>query len=392
MRSSFRSLGARMMQISCKIPRLGTVAFAVSSAAAFVDVNSDQLLPKLICMQIETDSAMFGSSMWRRWSEKKQDTVDLDLSRCIKCNSNRSNNFIADAAEQVLDSVVNILMETEVSVWFSQKSVCSRGSGFFITADGKVLTNAHVVQDYVEGSKITVTTSNGREYGAYIHAVDYMSDLAIIAIIPDYEAPDWKPVHLGSNKEPRAGDWVVSIGNPFGLQNTVTAGVLSSHRRKSVEIGGLDSRIEYFQTDCVVHSGSSGGPLINLDGEVIGINTIRADSEGISFAIKVDHAMEMIYQLVDHGKIIRPWFGFGMVSLSPYIQPESPAEKAGCCAGDVIIEVNSVPMTSASQFLKYVGLNVDKRLNLLVERNTMNEIDGTAKYSLIKLIIEPKIV
>lgn len=91
---------------------------------------------------------------------------------------------------------------------------------------------------------------------------------------------------LGNNKDTRPGDWVVAIGCPFGLQNTVTAGVVSSLDRKSEEIGRRDNRVEYIQTDCVVHSGSSGGPLINLDGKVVGINTTRAESEGISFAIR----------------------------------------------------------------------------------------------------------
>ncbi|KAI8833860.1 trypsin-like cysteine/serine peptidase domain-containing protein [Chytriomyces cf. hyalinus JEL632] len=124
-----------------------------------------------------------------------------------------------------------------------------------------------------------------------------------------------------------AGDWVVSIGNPFGLQNTATVGIVSSQCRKSVEIGRTDSRVEYFQTDCIIHSGSSGGPFVNIHGEVIGINAMRADSEGISFAIKVDHSLDMINQLLHLGKIVRApvdrrWNG---VSESTRLAATSPA-------------------------------------------------------------------
>ncbi|KAI8835277.1 trypsin-like cysteine/serine peptidase domain-containing protein [Chytriomyces cf. hyalinus JEL632] len=330
--------------------------------------------------------------------------------------SGTSNNFIADAAEKVMDSVVNILMETEQDSWFSKKTVCSRGSGFFITADGKVLTNAHVVEDYSVGSKITVTTSDGLEYEAFIHAVDFLSDLAVLTVIPDNTDLDvlWKPVKLGSTKPMRAGDWVVSIGNPFGLQNTVTVGIVSSQRRKSVEIGRTDSRVEYFQTDCIIHSGSSGGPLVNIHGEVIGINTMRADSEGISFAIKVDHSLDMINQLLHLGKIVRPWIGVGMVSLNPYvwqqlrlqtpieqlpqtdtgvlitsIAKDSPADKAGILEGDVIMQVNDAPIESASKFLKMIGLQIDTPVSLILRRNELQD-GSTFKSVDIHVLIFPQ--
>ncbi|KAI9336283.1 trypsin-like cysteine/serine peptidase domain-containing protein [Obelidium mucronatum] len=305
------------------------------------------------------------SILWPTWSQPKRHT-------CV-C---KSRNFVADAAEKVLESVVNIMLETVV---------CSRGSGFIVDADGLVLTNAHVVQDCTEKSKIIVTLADGREYPAVIHAVDFLSDLAVLKITPRSTdvAPNLTPVTLGSKNEMRAGDWVVSIGNPFGLQNTITAGVVSSQRRKSSDIGALDSRVEYLQTDCIIHSGSSGGPLVNLDGEVIGINTIRADSEGISFAIKIDHSLDMIKQLMEFGKITRPYFGFGMVSLTPYVwqqlrvqtpqhllprtesgilitsvEVDSPAFRAGCLEGDVIVEVNGQTIQSASKLLKVIGLQV----------------------------------
>ncbi|KAI8614898.1 trypsin-like cysteine/serine peptidase domain-containing protein [Chytriomyces sp. MP71] len=353
---------------------------------------------------------------WFLWRSSKDANSDV---ACTHCGSNPDvdrHNFIAEAADIVLESVVNITVETEVPDLFNKRTLVSRGSGFFITRDGKILTNAHVVEDYTSGSKILVTTSDGREYEAYIHAVDFLSDLAILSIVPDSTDldPVWKAVRLGSSREMRAGEWVVSIGNPLGLANTVTAGIISSHRRKNTDIGRSDSRVEYLQTDCVIHPGSSGGPLVNLRGEVVGINTVRADSEGISFAIKVDHCLDMIAQLLSMGRIVRPWLGVGLVSLNPFvwqqlrshsppelrprvkagvlvtgITPESPAARAGCREGDVIVEIEGRRVESASKLLKLLGLQIDKPVRLLIKRN---EVDGRGEFKSVDIhvIIQPE--
>ncbi|KAJ3076431.1 Serine protease htra2, mitochondrial [Podochytrium sp. JEL0797] len=343
----------------------------------------------------------------RKWeSPWKPRSAHCDWPLASEWRQRDHRNFVADAVEKVLDSVVNIMLETEVRHLFSSKIICSRGSGFFITSDGKILTNAHVVEDFTDSSKIFVTMTDGREFPARIHAVDFLSDLAILQLIDPTNTIECKPVVLGSNTPLRAGEWVVSIGNPMGLQNTITAGVVSSQRRKSIEIGGLDSRVEYLQTDCVIHSGSSGGPLINLDGEVV-------DMEGISFAIKVDHAKEMIIQLVDLGRIVRPWLGFGMVSLSPYvwqqlragtrkeslpqtetgvlitsIDADSPAWKAGCMEGDVIVEVNGVPIHSASKLLKIIGLQVDDPVKLLIKRIVLRDSENPNTWEPVDVVVD----
>ncbi|KAJ3104880.1 hypothetical protein HDU97_008738 [Phlyctochytrium planicorne] len=311
-------------------------------------------------------------------------------------------SFIADAVEVVLDSVVNITTETESSSTFRKRSIVSSGSGFFINEDGTILTNAHVVADINEDSKLTVTTSDGRVYRGRVHSLDVLSDLAVVKIIRDPREPHepWKPVRFGSSKEMRPGDWVMAIGSPFGLQNTVTAGIVSSRRRKSTEIGGKDSRVEYIQTDCVIHSGSSGGPLINLDGEVVGINTTRAESEGISFAIRIDTSLSMIRQLVERGRISRPWLGFRMVSLSPpvwqqlrskgpdeflpkvdtgvlitSVVKDSPAGVAGCEEGDVIVKVNEQSISTTSEIYQLIGLRVGEPIRLCLKRNVPVDMD-----------------
>ncbi|KAL2919225.1 Serine protease htra3 [Polyrhizophydium stewartii] len=244
------------------------------------------------------------------------------LGRLATADSPNAAGFIADAVERAIDSVVNISVETDASTLFERKTLVSSGSGFFVGEDGMILTNAHVVGDMSEDSRLWVTAADGSRFPGSVHSLDHISDLAIVRVHGTPASGRWPVAQFGTNKNLRPGDWVVAIGSPFGLQNTVTAGIVSSRRRRSAEIGARDSRVEYIQTDCVVHSGSSGGPLINLDGHVVGINTTRAESEGISFAIRIDNAKEMIRQLVLDGRVTRPWLGIRMVTLSPNVRAQ----------------------------------------------------------------------
>jgi HtrA serine peptidase 2 len=169
-------------------------------------------------------------------------------------------NFIADAAEKVFHSVVDIKVE-------KSEGLFSSGSGIVIDDQGLILTNAHVVADFVEDGVFKITTSDNQEFNGSCFSMDIESDLALIKV-PNTKK--WKQATLGSCKDIRVGDWVVAIGSPLGLYNTVTVGIVSSTCRKSHEIGNDDSSLEFIQTDCNVHHGNSGGPLINVDGEVIG--------------------------------------------------------------------------------------------------------------------------
>ncbi|KAJ3056626.1 hypothetical protein HK097_005550 [Rhizophlyctis rosea] len=222
------------------------------------------------------------------------------------------------------------------------------------------------------------------------------------------------------NPNLRPGDWVCAVGSPFGLSNTVTAGVISSQNRKYTDIGGRESRVEYIQTDCVVHSGSSGGPLINLDGEVIGINTTRAEKEGITFAIRVDKAIELIEQLRHKGKIVRPWLGMQMITLTPHVWeqlqssqsyenipqldsgvlisslvPDSPASKAGILEGDVITCVQNNPVRNTQEILKVMGFKVGKPVKFRIHRSIPLEIDWDGRahrfeHQVLELAITPE--
>ena len=226
---------------------------------------------------------------------------------------------------------------------YKQKSL---GSGFIIDADGYILTNNHVVED---ADEIKVILKDHKEYEAKVVGRDSKTDIALIKI------KSWKGlqmIKLGDSDELRVGDWVMAIGNPFGLENTVTAGIVSAKGRV-IGAGPYDN---FIQTDASINPGNSGGPLINLKGEVVGINTaIFAGGQGIGFAIPINTAKELISQLKDRGKVTRGWLGVMIQKVTPDLAKAfnlkeesgalvgdvtagSPAEKAGIKPGDIIIE------------------------------------------------------
>jgi serine protease Do len=227
---------------------------------------------------------------------------------------------------------------------FKQKSL---GSGFIIDKDGFILTNNHVVE---QTDEIKVTLADDKEYSAKIVGRDPKIDLALIRIEPDHPL---KPLPLGDSEKLQVGDWVVAVGNPFGLGNTVTAGIVSAKYRHI----GAGSYDDFIQTDASINPGNSGGPLLNTDGEVIGINTAifsqTGGSIGIGFAIPINMAKELLPQL-KQGKVVRGWLGVMIQEITPELKdkldlqdqkgalvadvsPGGPAEKAGIKRGDVIV-------------------------------------------------------
>ncbi len=223
------------------------------------------------------------------------------------------------------------------------------GSGFIITADGYVLTNAHVVAD---ASEVTVKLTDRREFAAKVVGVDKRSDVALIKIA----ATGLPIVHFGDSENLRPGQWVIAIGSPFGFENSVTAGVVSATTRPLDE-----NYVPFIQTDAAVNPGNSGGPLFNVDGQVIGINaqiySRTGGYMGMSFAIPIDLALSVKDQLLTKGKVNRSrigvavqdvnqklatTFGLGMPhgALINAVEPKSPGERAGLKPGDVITSVN----------------------------------------------------
>lgn len=227
----------------------------------------------------------------------------------------------------------------------------SLGSGFIISNDGYILTNNHVIDD---AGTVTVRLSNKEEYKAKVIGVDDKTDLALIKINATHSLPF---VPLGVSANLQVGDWVLAIGNPFGLEETVTAGIVSAKGR-IIEGGAYD---DFIQTDASINPGNSGGPLLNLQGEVIGINSAifsqSGGNIGIGFAVPSDLAKSILTQLKEKGKVTRAWLGVAIQDVTPElaksfglsephgalvadVTPRSPADKAGIERGDIIVTFN----------------------------------------------------
>jgi Do/DeqQ family serine protease len=266
------------------------------------------------------------------------------------------------------------------------------GSGFIISKDGRILTNAHVVKG---ADTVTVILKDGRSLQGKVIGRDELTDVAVIKV----QGNNLPTVTLGNSDELQAGQWAIAIGNPLGLDNTVTTGIISATGRSSNQIGAPDKRVEYIQTDAAINPGNSGGPLLNARGEVIGMNTaIIQGAQGLGFAIPINTAQRISNQLITTGRVQHPYLGIQMVGLTPEIKqninsdpnngltidedrgvlivrviPNSPAARAGIRAGDVIQKLNGQTVTDASSVQKAVEkAQVGGDLRLELRRNGRN--------------------
>ncbi len=232
----------------------------------------------------------------------------------------------------------------------------SLGSGFIISKDGYIVTNNHVIEG---ADAVSVKLYDDKEYDAEVIGRDLKTDLALIKI----EAEDLVPLNLGNSSDLKVGTWVVAIGSPFGLEQTVTAGIVSAKGR----ILGSGPYDDFIQTDASINPGNSGGPLLNLEGEVVGINTaIIKSGQGIGFAIPSDLARGIVTQLMDSGEVTRGWMGVAIQDFTPeladyygikeaegvlvgMVYKDHPADKAGIKAGDIIAKVNDVSVNSSRE-------------------------------------------
>lgn len=270
-----------------------------------------------------------------------------------------------------------------------------QGSGFIVNSDGTILTNAHVVAD---ADRVTVLLKDGRRLEGTVRGVDEVTDLAVVKV----NEAGLPVASLADSDQVQVGDWAIAVGNPFGLDNTVTLGIVSTLNRSSALAGIPDKRLDFIQTDAAINPGNSGGPLLNEDGEVIGINTaIRANAAGIGFAIPINKAKEVIPQLARGEKVTHPYLGVQIATLTPELAkqnnddpnavmalpevagvlvvavvPSSPAANAGIRRGDVITQIDGQAITDAEQLQMLVDRSgIGKSLRVSVKRgNTTQQV------------------
>ncbi|MDJ0660302.1 MAG: HhoA/HhoB/HtrA family serine endopeptidase [Crocosphaera sp.] len=359
---------------------------------------------------------VWGSRYWTETSPEEASQTPAVVPTNLKPfpfpakSSSKSNlNFIAQAAQKVGPAVVRIDATRQVSDqmgetfehpffrrFFGNDIPIPRehiergtGSGFILTPDGQLLTNAHVV----DGTKeVKVTLKDGQVYRGKVLGTDPMTDVAVVKI----EADNLPTVDIGNAEQLNPGEWAIAIGNPLGLDNTVTVGIISALGRSSSEVGVPDKRVRFIQTDAAINPGNSGGPLLNAQGEVIGINTaIRADAQGLGFAIPIETAQRVANQLLTTGKAAHPYLGIHMITLNPELRKElnedqqlgfkvtnnegvlvvrvvndSPAQKAGFKPGDIIQKVGGQPVSKAVEVQEQVEVStIGESLIVEVIRN-----------------------
>ncbi len=310
-------------------------------------------------------------------------------------------NFIAEAVEKVGPAVVRInalkRLNGEIDPFRQffgeggmpeEKVQEGSGSGFILTADGRVLTNAHVVDG---ADEVEVKLKDGRSFQGKVVGLDTVTDIAAIKI----EADKLPTVTLGNSDQLIPGEWAIAIGNPLGLDNTVTAGIISATGRSSREVGISDKRVSFIQTDAAINPGNSGGPLLNARGEVIGVNTaIRANAQGLGFAIPIDTVQRIAAQLFSNGKASHPFLGIQMVDLNAAVKAEllqdpnlgykltqdkgvlvtlvgrgTPAAEAGIKPGDILRQIEQTEIKTAEDVRNFLDrAKLGQPLNVTLDR------------------------
>lgn len=324
--------------------------------------------------------------------------------------TSQSHSFVANVARKVSPSVVRIDIERDVPSNefesdlldpllrdllgdlgdFPQKER-GQGSGVIIDSSGLVLTNAHVVERV---DNVIITLQNGNQLDGEVIGTDQVTDLALVKV---NEFSGLKSAKLGDSEDIQVGDWAIALGTPYGLESTVTLGIVSSLHRDINSLGFSDKRLDLIQTDAAINPGNSGGPLINSSGEVIGINTLvrSGPGAGLGFAIPINLASKVTTQLLANGEVIHPYLGAQLVLLNERIAkehnqdpnalillpersgalvqsiiPQSPAEKGGLRRGDLVINAAGNEINDPKSLLKQVeNAQIGKPFELGVLRN-----------------------
>ena len=288
------------------------------------------------------------------------------------------------------------------------------GSGFIVSADGYILTNNHVVE---HSEAVTITVAGGKEYPAKVIGTDPSTDIAVVRI----DTSDLPALTLADSSSVEVGEWVLAVGNPFGLQESVTAGIISAKGRSDLDIVRVE---QFFQTDAAINMGNSGGPLVNLHGDVIGMNTAIASNNGghmgIGFAIPSNLLSEVMQTLIKYGRVTRGYLGVALQrvdadiaaavgldkpqgALVSEVLPGSPAEKAGIQSGDVILELGGKKLEGLGALRGAVMLmkpgdeavmtvrrnGQDMTITATISENPENEAQGASVEETTGLMLEP---
>ena len=306
--------------------------------------------------------------------------VTIDTQKLIRQRKSPKNSRIF--IDPYFDKFFNLPLPYENQPRIEQ----SQGSGF-IFDDGLVITNAHVVNG---SEKLIVGLSNGEKFRGKLIGQDTITDLAILRL--EGTGP-WPKAILGDSNKVKVGDWAIAVGNPYGLENTVTLGIISNLNRNVTQLGIYDRKFELIQTDAAINPGNSGGPLLNSNGEVIGINTLirSGPGAGLSFAIPINKAKDIAYQLIQKGKVVHPMIGISLIDTIElenkknsvkvaYVVPNSPAYKSGIMVNDIILKVADKIIQNSSQVTNEISKNgVNKLVNISLKRGK----------KLIRIMVKP---
>ena len=296
--------------------------------------------------------------------------VTIDTQRLVKSNK------ISITPNILKDPYFEKLFGLTIPFESQERIEQGQGSGVIID-NGIVLTNAHVVN---QSEKLIVGLQDGRKFSGKVLGQDMLTDLAVIKL--KGKGP-WPKASLGNSDKIKVGDWAIAVGNPYGLENTVTLGIISNLNRNVAQLGIYDKKIDLIQTDAAINPGNSGGPLLNSKGEVIGINTLirSGPGAGLSFAIPINKVKIIVNELLVNGKVIHPMIGISLINETSldtnnskvkvgYVVPRSPAAKSGILVNDIILKVDKEYIVKSSDVVDAINKNgVNKFTNILIERN-----------------------
>ncbi len=351
------------------------------------------------------------SSKQQQQAETSPNTQQNSTARNVPIPSTGDSNFIVNAVDSVGKAVVRIdatrTVKPELPEFFQEpffrrffgdnlptpeREEEGTGSGFLINRDGYLLTNAHVVKNATD---VSISLKDGRTFDGQVVGTDSVTDVAVVKV----DGENLPSVTLGNSEKIQPGQWAIAIGNPLGLENTVTAGIISATGRSSSEVGVPEKRVGFIQTDAAINPGNSGGPLIDASGEVIGMNTaIIRGAQGLGFAIPINTVKRIADELIATGKVEHPFIGIRMVTIDDEIRqrinsdpsspievtaeqgvlilqivPNSPAAQAGLRPGDIIRQMEGQTIEDAEmvqQIVQKKEIGADLTMQVLRDGET----------------------